>query len=335
MNTFRSLGVIGGGAWGTALALNAARAGREVTLWARNAETVADIRRRQQNARYLPGITFDEVLTASDDLNDIHNKDIILLVTPAQTTREMIRALAALGSFDGPLVLCAKGIEQGSGKLLSEIVAEELAGARIAMLSGPSFADDVARGLPTAVTIAAETAEVAARLCQAMAAPAFRPYASTDIVGAQVGGALKNVLAIACGAVVGRKLGASAQAALTARGFAELTRLGTAMGAEPETLTGLSGLGDLVLTCASAQSRNFSFGVALGQGRTAADLIASGGKLAEGAHTARIAVELGARHQIDLPICQTVARMIDEGLSIDDALTTLMARPLKSEAQPV
>lgn len=333
MSTFRSLGVIGGGAWGTALALNAARAGREVTLWARNSATAADIRRRQQNTRYLPGITFDEVLTASDDLDEIHNKDIILLVTPAQTTREMVRSLAELGSFSGPLVLCAKGIEQGSGKLLSEIVAEELPGARIAVLSGPSFADDVARGLPTAVTIAADTAEVAAGLCQAMAAPAFRPYASTDVVGTQVGGALKNVLAIACGAVVGRKLGASAQAALTARGFAELTRLGTAMGAEPETLTGLSGLGDLVLTCASTQSRNFGFGVELGQGRTAGDLIASGGKLAEGAHTARIAVELGARHQIDLPICQTVARLIDEGLSIDNALTTLMARPLKSEAQ--
>jgi glycerol-3-phosphate dehydrogenase (NAD(P)+) len=331
MNKIDKIAVVGGGAWGTALALTAARAGREVILWARDQGTVSDIRSRQQNPRYLPGITFDEEIEATTDLAAIKGADAILLVTPAQTTRQILKSIARYGTVSVPLVLCAKGIESSTGELLSEVLRDELPDAKPAVLSGPSFADDVARGLPTAVTIAAETREIADSLCKAMAAPAFRPYASTDIIGAQVGGALKNVLAIACGAVVGRKLGASAQAALTARGFAELTRLGSALGAKQDTLTGLSGLGDLVLTCSSAQSRNFSFGVELGKGRTASDLIADGGKLAEGAHSARIAVELAERLDVDAPICQTVAGMIENGLSIDKALSTLMSRPLKAE----
>lgn len=332
MTTINTVGVIGGGAWGTALALTAARAGRKVILWARDPNIVSEIRSRQRNSRYLPSVTFDEEIDATTQLTDLVTVDALLLVTPAQTTRGLLTELAAHGAFKVPLVLCAKGIEQSSGKLLSDLVAEELPGAIPAVLSGPSFAEDVAKGLPTAVTIAAGNDVLAQALCRALAAPAFRPYASTDLIGTQIGGALKNVLAIACGAVVGRKLGASAQAALTARGFAELTRLGAALGARPETLTGLSGLGDLVLTCSSSQSRNFSFGLKLGQGDTAADLIAAGGKLAEGAFSARIAVELAARLGVDLPICQTVARMIDQDLSIDDALSALMSRPLKSEA---
>lgn len=331
MKQINRISVIGGGAWGTALALTAARAGATATLWARDPDTVRDIQTRYRNARYLPGITFDEEIHATADLRAALQADAILLVTPAQTTRETLREIVSAGGYDGPLVLCAKGIEQSTGELLSEVLKDELPQAEAAALSGPSFADDVARGLPTAVTIAAETMETANRLCEAMASPAFRPYASTDVIGTLVGGALKNVLAIACGAVVGRKLGASAQAALTARGFAELSRLGAAMGARSETLTGLSGLGDLVLTCSSPQSRNFSFGIKLGEGQKAADLIGAGGKLAEGAYSARIAVELAKRLNIELPICETVARMIDEGLSVDDALTILMSRPLKHE----
>ena len=335
MAAINKIGVVGGGAWGTALALTAARAGREVVLWARDPGTVSDIRARSQNTRYLPGITFDEDLNATNKLDDVIDADAILLVTPAQTTRDMLSAIKNAGKVRGPIVLCAKGIEQTTGKLLSTVMSEELPGIESGVLSGPSFADDVARGLPTAVTVAADSGDAARGLCQALQSPCFRPYASTDVLGTQIGGALKNVLAIACGAVVGRKLGASAQAALTARGFAELTRIGTAMGAQGETLTGLSGLGDLVLTCSSTQSRNFSFGVRLGEGFMASELIAAGGKLAEGAYSARVAVKLAKEHAIELPICATVARMIDENLSIDDALNTLMARPLKSESESV
>ncbi|MEP3431303.1 MAG: NAD(P)H-dependent glycerol-3-phosphate dehydrogenase [Roseibium sp.] len=335
MGAINTIGVIGGGAWGTSLALTAARAGRDVRLWARDPGTVSDIRCQNQNQRYLPGITFDEDLNATTSLDDVADADAILLVTPAQTTRAILADLKQTGKVRGPVVLCAKGIEQSSGKLLSKVLNEELPGIEPAVLSGPSFADDVARGLPTAVTIAANSAKTALSLCEALQSPCFRPYASIDILGAQIGGALKNVLAIACGAVVGRKLGASAQAALTARGFAELSRLGAAMGAQSETLTGLSGLGDLVLTCSSSQSRNFSFGLRLGEGFKASELIAAGGKLAEGAYSARVAVKLAEKYEVDVPICQTVARMIDEGQSIDDALNTLMARPLKSETESV
>ncbi|MEJ8475784.1 NAD(P)H-dependent glycerol-3-phosphate dehydrogenase [Roseibium algae] len=331
INNIQKVAVLGGGGWGTALALTAARAGRDVILWARDPGTISDIRSRQQNQRYLPGITFDEELLATNNLAETANADAILLVTPAQSTREMLKALATVGTFKVPVILCAKGIERSTGKLLSDVLIEELPQAIPAVLSGPSFADDVAKGLPTAVTVACENKTLAEALTTALAAPAFRPYASTDVIGAQVGGALKNVLAIACGAVVGRKLGASAQAALTARGFAELTRLGAAMGAQQETLTGLSGLGDLVLTCSSAQSRNFRFGVELGEGQNAADLIAAGGKLAEGAHSAKIAVELGKQHGIELPICEAVAEVVQGSSSIDKALSSLMSRPLKHE----
>jgi len=327
----QTIGILGAGAWGTALALTAARGGREVTLWARDPNTVSEIRSRRHNSRYLPSITFDEELAATTDMATAVQADAVLLATPAQTTRAMCEALADLGPLDKPVILSAKGIERSSGKFVSQIVEEILPDAQVAVLSGPSFAEDVAKGLPTAVTIAAGTTGQADMLCHALAAPAFRPYASEDLIGVQVGGALKNVLAIACGAVAGRKLGASAQAALTARGFAELTRVGTALGARPETLTGLSGLGDLVLTCSSPQSRNFEFGMRLGQGLSPAELIKSGGKLAEGAHTARIAVDLAARLGLDLPICQTVAAMVEQYLSIEDALVNLMARPLKPE----
>ncbi|NVK34111.1 MAG: NAD(P)-dependent glycerol-3-phosphate dehydrogenase [Rhodobacteraceae bacterium] len=329
--SFQRIAVIGGGAWGTALALTAARAGRSTTLWARDPSAVAEMRSKRQNSKYLPNITFDEEFEVTDRLGDCLTADAILLATPAQTTREALQALSATGALKMPIALCAKGIDRTSGKMLSEILQEAAPDAETAVLSGPGFADDVAKGLPTAVTIAAQTAPTAEQLCQALAAPAFRPYASTDVVGAQIGGALKNVLAIACGAVVGRKLGASAQAALTTRGFAELSRLGSALGAAQETLTGLSCLGDLVLTCSSTQSRNFSFGLELGKGRVASDLAKEGGKLAEGAYTARVAVKLAQNHNIDLPICQVVSQMVEDDLSIEKAIIALMSRPLRPE----
>jgi glycerol-3-phosphate dehydrogenase (NAD(P)+) len=331
-DAFSRIAVIGGGGWGSALALTAARAGRAVTLWARDPGTVRSIAAGEGNPAYLPGIAFDRALAATGDLAAaVSAADAVLLVTPAQTTRDMATALAPHLGQGTPVVLCAKGIERDTGLLLGEVLAETLPACRPAVLSGPSFASDVARGLPTAVTLAADDGELADALSAALASRQFRPYASTDPVGVQVGGALKNVLAIACGAVAGKGWGASALAALTARGFAELTRLGLALGARPETLTGLSGLGDLVLTCSSPQSRNFAFGMALGEGRSVAEL-SSGGKLAEGVHSAAVAVELAARHAVEMPIAAAVSDVLAGRIGLDAALTSLMTRPLRREA---
>ncbi|WP_172795199.1 NAD(P)H-dependent glycerol-3-phosphate dehydrogenase [Polycladidibacter hongkongensis] len=327
------IAVIGGGAWGTALAVAAATAGRSVSLWARDDEMVAAINQHRQNPKYLPGITFNKSISATTDLKlAVQGASAILLVTPAQTTSEFCRLLGPFTGANIPLVLCAKGIEASTGRLLSTIVSETLPNAVPCVLSGPSFAHDVAAGLPTAVTIAAPEINRAEALCSSLASEAFRPYASDDLVGVQVGGALKNVLAIACGAAEGFGLGASAKAALTARGFAELTRLGRALGARAETLTGLSGLGDLVLTCGSTQSRNFAFGAKLGEGYTPQELVAPGQKLAEGAYSAAIAVKLAKQHGVDMPIASTVAAIIEGRLDVAAAMSDLMTRPLKREA---
>ncbi|WP_202395918.1 NAD(P)H-dependent glycerol-3-phosphate dehydrogenase [Stappia sediminis] len=331
MRRLQKIAVLGGGAWGTALALVAARAGRDVLLWARDASTVTAINETRSNPSYLPGVTFDAPFQATGDLGGaVSGCDAILLVTPAQTTREMAKAISSTIEPGTPVVLCAKGIERSTGALLADVLADCLPQATPAVLSGPSFADDVAKKLPTAVTVAASQGEVADALSAALASESFRPYASTDVAGVQIGGALKNVLAIACGAVVGRGWGASAQAALTARGFREMTLLGTALGARPDTLTGLSGLGDLVLTCSSAQSRNFAFGLALGRGTPVKNLM-SGGKLAEGIFTASVAVDLGKRHAVDLPLSTAVDAVLREKIDLDTALASLMTRPLKRE----
>ncbi len=329
------IAVIGGGSWGTALALAAARAGREVILWARDAETVGAINSSRQNPKYLPGITWEEHIVATTSLEQaVTGADALLLVTPAQTTRTMTEAISPFLKPKAPIVLCAKGIEQATGQMLSQIIKDLAPQAVPAALSGPSFAHDVARGLPTAITIAAEDGAVADQLSAALASSSFRPYATDDLIGVQIGGALKNVLAIACGAAVGYGLGASAQAALTARGFAELTRLGMAMNAKSETLTGLSGLGDLVLTCSSTQSRNFAFGLKIGQGRTAEELVAPGQKLAEGAHSAKIAVSLAEQHGVDMPIAKAVSLIVAGKIELSQALSDLMTRPLKRESHP-
>jgi glycerol-3-phosphate dehydrogenase (NAD(P)+) len=322
--TFDRIGVIGGGAWGTALAQTAARAGRSVTLWeydAGNAAWLAD----KRESKFLPGVKLHDTIAVTVDLSVVARNDAILLVVPAQAMRATLTALSPVIAAGTPLIACAKGIERGTHKFMTEIVAECAPSALPAILSGPSFAADVARGLPTAVTIAASDAGVAEALAHAMNAGTFRPYHSTDVRGVELGGATKNVLAIAAGIVHGRGLGASALAAMTTRGFAELVRFGRACGAKTETMMGLSGLGDLILTCGTPQSRNFSCGVALGRGE------APSGKLAEGVFTAPVLLEMARDKGIDMPISAAVAAVLQGSLTVDAAIESLLTRPLKSE----
>lgn len=318
------IAVAGAGAWGTALANCTARAGRDVTLWARDAAMVAQLTATRENPR-LPGIRLGQRVATTGAIADIAQADAVLLAVPAQDLRIAAIALAPHIKRGTPVIACAKGIERGTHRFMTEIIAETLPGAVPTILSGPSFAADVARGLPTAVTLACADETTAAALARALGSQTFRPYHTTDVRGVEIGGAAKNVLAIAAGIVQGRKLGASATAALVTRGFAELARFGRAFGARSETLTGLSGLGDLILTCSSPQSRNFSLGIALGEGR------APEGKLAEGAFTARALVELANEKKIDMPIASAVAAVIDEKLSIDQAIEGLLTRPFRAE----
>lgn len=321
--------VVGGGAWGTALALTAARAGHETRLWARDAETVRAIVERRENPRYLPGIRFDEPIDATGKLDRaLDGVDCVLVATPAQSLRQMLAALREQVTPNVPLVLCAKGIERETGRLMSDIAAEILPESPVAALSGPSFAADVARGLPTAVTVAADAADRASQLAEFLSAPHFRCYSSDDLIGVEVGGALKNVMAIATGAAAGAGLGASAQAALVTRGFVELRRIAESLGARPETLFGLSGLGDLVLTCSSPQSRNFAYGMALGRGESLDDR-----PLAEGVATAGIAARIARERGIAAPITNAVEAILAGRMSINQAVEALMSRPLKSETE--
>jgi glycerol-3-phosphate dehydrogenase (NAD(P)+) len=324
VRTLSRIAVIGAGAWGTALANAAARAGREVMLWARDPAAVAALTATGESPR-LPGIKLDERIAATGALADAAGADAVLLVVPAQDLRT---AAIALGTHVGkgvPMVACAKGIERGTHKFMTEIIAETLPTTLPAILSGPSFATDVARALPTAITLACADEAVAVMLAQALGSQTFRPYHTTDVRGVEIGGAAKNVLAIGAGIVEGRKLGASATAALVTRGFAELTRFGRALGARPETLTGLSGLGDVVLSCSSPQSRNFSLGIALGQGRK------PDARLAEGAFTAAALVELANEKNVEMPIATAVTSVLDGSLDVDAAIESLMARPFKAE----
>jgi glycerol-3-phosphate dehydrogenase (NAD(P)+) len=325
-----TIAVLGAGAWGTALANLAARGGRPVQLWARNSAHVEEMRQSRVNARRLPGVALAASIEPTTDLAAAAAAKTVLAVMPAQALREVVRASVRFVPDGADWVVCAKGIERGTHAFPSEILAAEAPTAAPAILSGPSFAADVAAGLPTAVTLAARDDESAQRLGRMLDAPTFRLYRSTDVRGAEIGGAAKNVLAIACGIAAGRGLGASAVAALTARSFAELTRFGRAFGARPETLMGLSGLGDLVLCCATLQSRNFALGHALGQGKPLAE--ASGGKLAEGAFTARALVELAAQHGVEMPIAAVVDKIVAGELSVAAAIDSLLLRPVKSES---
>lgn len=323
------IGIAGAGAWGTALANAAAIAGNDVVLWMRSPEQAKTLAQARSNERSLPGVTLHERIRPTAALADLAAVRAVLLVTPAQTTREMTAALAAVLPAAAPLVLCAKGIERDSRAFLCDVVEEVRPGSPVAVLSGPSFADDVARGLPTAVTLACRDAALAEDLATALSGPTLRVYHRGDVRGVEIGGAAKNVLAIACGAVAGKGLGESAKAALIARGFAELLRFARAYGGEPETLMGLSGLGDLVLTCSSAHSRNFAFGQRLGQGMSVEE--AAGGKLVEGAATAGALVALARVKSIDMPIAEAVDRVLSGAWTLDQAVDALMNRPIKSE----
>jgi glycerol-3-phosphate dehydrogenase (NAD(P)+) len=321
------IAIVGAGAWGTALANALARAGRTVVLHGRDPAAVAMMTAARENPR-LPGIRLAEAVSPTGDLAALRSAGAVLLAVPAQATREAARACAPYVAKGMPVVVCAKGIERGTRRFMTEVIGEEVPHALPAILSGPSFAEDVARGLPTAVVLAAHDEATARALAAACGSATFRPYHSTDVRGVEIGGAAKNVLAIAAGIVAGRKLGASAAAALTARGFAELVRFGHAFGARPETLTGLSGLGDLLLTCSTTQSRNFSFGVALGEGRAPA---AAGTKLAEGAFTAAVLAETAAAKGVEMPIATAVAAVVEGRLGIDAAIESLLTRPLRGE----
>ncbi|RAI37135.1 NAD(P)H-dependent glycerol-3-phosphate dehydrogenase [Rhodoplanes serenus] len=327
--TYQSIAVVGAGAWGAALANVAARAGRDVVLVARDTETAAAIREAGASP-HLPDVALDSAIRVAAGPAAVADADAVLLVVPAQAHGAVAASLAGAVRPGVPVVACAKGIERGSHRFMTEVVAAALPQARPAILSGPSFASDVARGLPTAVTLAAADDAVATALAHSLGTTTLRPYHSTDVRGVEIGGAAKNVLAIAVGIVRGRRLGASAAAALTTRGFAELMRFGRAYGARIETLTGLSGLGDLVLTCASRQSRNFSFGIAIGEGLSP-DAARRGGLLAEGAFTAPVLVEMARERAVDMPIATAVAAVLDGRLSVDQAIEALTTRPFRAE----
>ena len=319
--------VVGGGAWGTALAHAMTSHGQPVPLWARGQRTVDEINAKRTNKRYLDDIKLNDAIRATRDLSDLQNAEFVLIVTPAQTLDTVIGEIVQTHSNPNAVfILCAKGIDETSGLLPHQTARKYLAASQIATLSGPSYSKDVARGLPTAVTLAAQDLAQAEALSAKLATPNLRLYASDDLIGVEAGGALKNVMALAVGMTRGLKLGASAEAALIARGFAELSRLTIALGGRSETLAGLSGLGDLVLTCSTPQSRNFAYGIALAKGDDIANL-----PLAEGVKTVKQAVDLAKGHKVDAPICAAVAQVLSGTLSAADAARTLLARPLRSE----
>jgi glycerol-3-phosphate dehydrogenase (NAD(P)+) len=327
--TFDRIAVLGGGAWGTALANVTAWAGRKVTLWEYDASNAGELAERRES-KFLRGMRIEDSIAITRDLSEAAHAQAILLVVPAQAMRSVVKTLAESIAPGTPIIACAKGIEQGTHKFMTEVIDECAPNATPAILSGPSFAADVALGLPTAVTLAAHDEALAADLAKALASRTFRPYQSSDVRGVEIGGAAKNVLAIASGIVTGRGLGASASAALTTRGFAELVRFGRALGAKTETMMGLSGLGDLILTCSSPQSRNFTFGINLGKGYSAKDIHGKTG-LAEGAFTAPVLLEIARTRNVDMPISSAVAAVLSGQMSVDQAIESLLARPLRSE----
>ena len=328
---FDRIGVVGSGAWGTALAQTVVKAGREALLWAYEFETITDINDHHQNRTYLPGVALDRSIKATSKLSYVGDTDALLLVLPAQHLRTITSDLAPFVSDGRPVMICSKGIEQKTEKLMGEVLSETMPQARIAILSGPSFAAEVARGLPTAVTLACDDEALGRDLAYAVGHTTFRPYWSDDVIGTQIGGAVKNVLAIASGIVVGKELGSNAHAALTTRGFAEMVRLGSALGARPETLSGLSGLGDLLLTCASTQSRNMSLGKALGEGKSLNDVLGARKSVSEGVFTASALASLADTHSLDLPICQAVHAVVSGKMGVDEAIDGLLSRPFRSE----
>ncbi len=324
-------GIIGGGAWGTALACASARAGLETTLWALEEEVVEAINTKSENTVFLPGHPLPAGIRATTEMADLAASEMILMVCPAQFMRPVSESLVPHLSKPVPLIICAKGIEKKSGLLMSEVLAETAGGHPIMVLSGPTFASEVADGLPAAVTLAGEDDELLSAVAEAIGQPTFRPYWTNDLIGAQIGGALKNVLAVACGIVEGKQLGQNARAALIARGMMEMLRFAERRGGESKTLMGLCGLGDLILTCSSLQSRNMSFGKALGEGQSMEEILATRKTVSEGVHSAAILYELTEKMQLDLPICTAVYRVLYEKLEVDSAITGLLNRPFQKE----
>lgn len=326
-----SIGVIGAGAWGTALAQVLAAGGRDVTIWAREPEVVEAINTKHENTMFLSGIPLDHTLKATSNLDEITTCHILLVVTPAQFVRATLAGLKDKIDEGQPVVICSKGVELDTGLLLSQVAQEEVPHAGIAILTGPTFASEVARSLPTAVTISSEDKTLSHQLQEALGVKHFRPYVTNDIIGTQLGGAIKNVIAIACGIVSGKKLGDSARAALLTRGVAEIARLAVAMGAQKDTLLGMCGIGDLMLTCSSMQSRNFSLGQALGEGKTMEEILGSRNAVTEGVFTAKSTLALAKRYAVDMPITEAVNKCLNEGVPIDEAIEDMLNRPFKYE----
>tara|TARA_B100000676_G_scaffold274548_1_gene294090 strand:+ start:3392 stop:4381 length:990 start_codon:yes stop_codon:yes gene_type:complete len=326
------IAIIGAGAWGTALAVAARRAGRDVLIWALEPEVAHGITYDNENRPYLPRVKLDPAIRATNNLGDVAVADIVLLAAPAQHFRRTVGPLAGQIAPSTPLIICSKGIEQETLALMSEAVSSLFAANPIMVLSGPTFASDVAAGLPTAVTLAAYDIDAAQQIANCLSSERFRPYSGDDVIGAQIGGAIKNVLAIACGIADGCGFGDNARAALITRGLTELTRLCLAKGGRAETMMGLSGMGDLVLTCTGTQSRNYSLGLAIGQGRTLADILEERNSVAEGVFTASAAVALADKLDVDMPITAAVDAVLNRDADIDDVIGALLARPLKTEA---
>ncbi len=333
MTGFDPIGVIGAGAWGTALAQLAAHNGHAVHLWSYEADVADAINTGHENTKYLPDIGLHPGITATTDPSMFSTCRLVLSVAPAQHTRATLQAFASVIPADTPVVLCSKGLEQSSLKLMTGVLAEVLPQARPLVLSGPSFAADVARGLPTAVTLACQDQALGFAVAEALAGPTFRPYWSDDLVGTEVGGVVKNVLAVACGITEGRHLGASARSALIARGFSEMTKIGVALGARPDTLGGLSGLGDLVLTCTSTLSRNYRFGLRLAEGLSAEAIAQETHTVAEGVATAPALVRLVDQLGVDTPIIRTMAAIIAGDMPVEDAIAALLSRPIRAETE--
>ena len=333
MNRAYKIGVIGGGAWGTALAILANRAGSEVVLCSRNLNMVQSVEEKRVNEVYLPGIFISPDIAVSSVVNDACDSDVVIIATPTHGVRAICIAISDTLKPETPLLIASKGIERGSLMLMSEVCKAVLPNNPVAIISGPNFADEAARGLPTATTIACERKDLWDIFTFALGGQFFRPYLTDDVMGTQIGGAVKNVIAIACGISVGRNMGENARAALITRGFAEMARIVQAKGGRYETLMGLSGLGDLLLTCGSVKSRNMSFGVAIGQGKTGKDILESRGRMAtEGFIAAESIVKLARKHNVHMPICEAVYRVLYENSPIDDVITSLLDRPFGYES---
>lgn len=325
------IGVIGGGAWGTALAQVLCASGKNVILWAREPEVVANIHDKRENTSYLPGVKLCDEIEVTESLQKAAESDILLMVTPSQYLRSTLMAIK--GETNGkPVVICSKGIELKTGLMLSQVVEEETPKAHVAVLTGPTFAAEIANGLPSAVTIAAKDKDVAAELVEHLGCRTLRPYMTDDLIGVQIGGAIKNVMAVACGIVAGKKLGDSARAALLTRGISEMSRLASAMGAKKTTLLGMCGIGDLMLTASSMQSRNYSLGFMLGQGRRLQDIMDERNSVTEGIHTSGALKTLANAHAVEMPIADTVYDILHKGLDVNDAIEHLLSRPFAHEA---